>query len=177
MEKRERRLISGGGFYVDDIELPNMAHCTFVGSPYAHAKIKSIDVSRALRVAGVLDIITGKEVVKLMDPLPATSNYAVIGWHWRTPKVYPLAADKVRYQGEPVAAIIAEHPYIARDAADLIDIEYEPLPPVIDVNEAMQPGSPLVYEEWEDNIQVHIEFNFGDVDAAFEEADRILKVS
>ena len=177
MKQRERRLVSGEGFYVDDIELPNMVHCTFVGSPYAHAKIKSIDVSRALKVNGVLAIITGKEVVESMDPLPATANYGAIGWHWRIPEVYPLAVDKVRYQGEPVAAIIAERPYIALDAADLIDIEYEPLPPVTDVNEAIQPGSPLVYEEWEDNIQVHIEFNFGDVDAAFKEAERILKVS
>ncbi|MBA7687851.1 Caffeine dehydrogenase subunit alpha [subsurface metagenome] len=76
-----------------------------------------------------------------------------------------------------MAAIIAESPVIALDAADLIDIECEPLPPVVNVSEAMQPSSPLVYEEWEDNIQVHIEFNFGDVDAVFKEADRILKVS
>ena len=177
MGKRERRLVSGEGFYVDDIELPNMAHCIFVGSSYAHAKIKSIDVSRALRLNGVLTIITGKEVVEIMDPLPATSDYGAIGWHWRIPKVYPLAVDRIRYQGEPVAAIIAESPVIALDAADLIDIECEPLPPVVNVSEAMQPSSPLVYEEWEDNIQVHIEFNFGDVDAVFKEADRILKVS
>lgn len=177
MRKRERRLVSGEGFYVDDIELPNMAHCIFVGSSYAHAKIKSIDVSRALRLNGVLTIITGKEVVEIMDPLPATSDYGAIGWHWRIPKVYPLAVDRIRYQGEPVAAIIAESPVIALDAADLIDIECEPLPPVVNVSEAMQPSSPLVYEEWEDNIQVHIEFNFGDVDAVFKEADRILKVS
>jgi len=177
MGKRERRLVSGEGFYVDDIELPNMAHCIFVGSSYAHAKIKSIDVSRALRLNGVLTIITGKEVVGIMDPLPATSDYGAIGWHWRIPKVYPLAVDRIRYQGEPVAAIIAESPVIALDAADLIDIECEPLPPVVNVSEAMQPSSPLVYEEWEDNIQVHIEFNFGDVDAVFKEADRILKVS
>jgi len=177
MGKREKRLVSGKGFYVDDIELPNMAHCIFVGSSYAHAKIKSIDVSRALRLNGVLTIITGKEVVGIMDPLPATSDYGAIGWHWRIPKVYPLAVDRIRYQGEPVAAIIAESPVIALDAADLIDIECEPLPPVVNVSEAMQPSSPLVYEEWEDNIQVHIEFNFGDVDAVFKEADRILKVS
>jgi carbon-monoxide dehydrogenase large subunit len=177
MGKRERRLVSGEGFYVDDIELPNMAHCIFVGGSYAHAKIKSIDVSRALRLNGVLTIITGKEVVEIMDPLPATSDYGAIGWHWRIPKVYPLAVDRIRYQGEPVAAIIAESPVIALDAADLIDIECEPLPPVVNVSEAMQPSSPLVYEEWEDNIQVHIEFNFGDVDAVFKEADRILKVS
>jgi len=177
MKQRERRLVSGESFYVDDVELPNMAHCIFVGSPYAHAKIKRIDVSKALRVPGILTVITGKEVVELTEPLPATSNYGAIGWHWRIPKAYPIAVDKVRYQGEPVAAIIAECPYIALGATDLIDIEYEPLPPIIDVNEAMQLGSPLVYEEWKDNIQVHLGFNFGDVDAAFKEADRVLKVS
>jgi carbon-monoxide dehydrogenase large subunit len=177
MKQREKRLAAGNGFYVDDIQLPNMAHCIFVGSPYAHAKIKRIDASQALTVAGVLAVITGKEVVELMDPLPATSNYAAIGWHWRTPKAYPIAADKVRYQGEPVAVVVAEHLYIARDAAELIDIEYEPLPALSDLNEAMQSGSPLVYEEWGDNIQVHLDFNFGDVAAAFKEADRVIPVS
>lgn len=177
MEKRERRLVSGRGWYVDDIPLPNMAHCIFVGSPYAHAKIKSIDVSKALRMPGILTVITGKEVVELMEPLPATADFGALGWHWRIPKVYPLAVDKVTFQGEPVAAIVAEHPYIALDAVDLLDIKYEPLPPVTNAIEAMRADSPLVHEEWGDNIQIHLEFNFGDVEGAFKEADRILNVS
>lgn len=177
MGKRERRILSGKGLYVDDIELPNMAHCIFVGSPYAHAKVKNIDVSKALKLTGVLAIITGKEVVKLMDPLPATSSYDALGWHWRIPKAYPLAVDKVRFQGEPVAAIIAETSVIASDAAALIEIDYQVLPSVIDAAEAIKPESPLLYEDWEDNIQVHVEYDFGDIDSAFREADRVVKVS
>lgn len=177
MGKRERRLLSGKGFYVDDIELPNMAHLIFVGSPNAHARIKSVDVSQALGLNGVLAIITGKEVVELMDPLPASSEYAAIGWHWRIPKVYPIAADRVTFQGEPVAAVIAESLLVATDAAELINVDYEPLPPVVVAGEAMRPGSPLIYDEWGDNTQIHFEYNFGDVDSAFREADRVLKVS
>lgn len=177
MENREIRIISGKSQYVDDLEFQNMAYLVFVGSPFAHAKILNIDVSKALETKGVLTVITGKKMVELTNPLPIQSNFIAPGWVLRLPKVYSLAVDKVRWYGEPVAAVIAEDENTAREAADLIKIEYEPLPVVSDVVEAMKPGSPLLYEEWEDNIHVHVKFDFGDVDAAFAEADQILKVS
>ncbi|MBM4333771.1 MAG: xanthine dehydrogenase family protein molybdopterin-binding subunit [Deltaproteobacteria bacterium] len=178
MISKERRILSGKGRFIDDLELPNMAHCVFIGSPYAHARIKTIDVSKALKKSGILAVLTGEDLVKRTEPLPMLSDFSGRpGWHWRAPRIYPLAVEKVRFHGEPVAAIIAETPTLALEAADLIEVEYDPLPPVLDAEEAMKKGAPLVYEEWGDNIQLHTLFNFGDVEKVFQEADRILQVS
>ena len=176
-KERDMRLVYGRGHYIDDIELPNMAYCAFLRSSHAHAKIKHIDVSEALKMPGIVTILTGKDLANIMDPLPVSSDYRPFGWHWRIPKVYPIAIDKVTFIGEPVAAVIAENYYAASDALRLIKVEYEPLPVVTDPLKSLEPNSPLVYEEWGDNIQAHIPFKFGDVDAAFSEADRIIKVS
>ncbi len=176
-KERDIRLMSGKGCYIDDVELPNMAYCVFLRSSHAHAKIKNIDLAKALKAPGVLRILAGKDLVGIMDPLPANADYRPLGWHWRIPKAYPLATDKVRFIGEPVAVVIAEDPYNAFDALKLIEIEYEPLPIVTDAITAMEPNSPLLYEEWGDNLQAHVTFKFGDIDAAFSEADRIIKVS
>lgn len=177
MENKETRLVSGKGQYADDLEFANMAYLVFVGSPYGHAKIMGINVSRALETAGVLTIITGKEIAELTNPLPVQCDFRVPGWIWRIPKVYILAVDRIRYYGEPVAAVIAEDENTAREAATLIEIEYEPLPFLCNVLEAMKPGATLLYDDWESNLQAHVKFDFGDVDAAFAEADRVIKVS
>ncbi|WP_286974911.1 xanthine dehydrogenase family protein molybdopterin-binding subunit [Acetomicrobium sp. UBA5826] len=175
MQTREEKIISGKGIYVDDIVMPNMAYCLFVGSAYAHANIKKIDLQQALSLPGIITILTGKEILEAMNPLPPT--FGSSDWLWRTPIVYPLVLDKARFYGEPIAAVIAESPDIASDAANLIDIEYDPLEPVVDLTKAIEPASPLLYEEWGDNIQIHKKVEFGDVQRSFEEADRILKVS
>jgi len=178
MISREQRILSGKGRFIDDLELPNMAYCVFIGSPYAHAKIKRIEVNKAQKKAGILAILIGEDLVKRTEPLPALSDFSGRpGWLWRTPRIYPLAVEKVRFHGEPVAAIIAETPSLALEAAEAVEVEYEPLPLVLNAVEAMQEGTPLVYEEWGDNIQLQTVFNFGDVGKAFQEADRILKVS
>ena len=178
MISREERILSGKGRFIDDLELPSMAHCIFVGSPLAHAKIQKVDVSKALKKPGILTILTGADLVKLTEPLPALSDFGGRpGWHWRSPRIYPLAVEKVRFHGEPVAAIIAETPLRALEAADSIEVEYDPLPAVLDPLEAMKEGAPLVYEEWGDNIQLRTVFNFGDVGKAFQQADRILKIA
>ena len=178
MISREERILSGKGRFVDDLELPGMVHCVFVGSPLAHAKIQKIDTRKALKKPGILAILTGADLVKMAEPLPALSDFGGrTGWHWRSPCIYPLAVEKVRFHGEPVAAIIAETPLRALEAADSIEVEYDPLPAVLDPLEAMKEGSALVYEEWGDNIQLRTVFNFGDVDKAFQQAERILKIS
>ncbi|MEM2958547.1 MAG: xanthine dehydrogenase family protein molybdopterin-binding subunit [Candidatus Jordarchaeaceae archaeon] len=163
--------------YTDDIEFPNIAFCVFVGSTKAHARIKTLDISKAEKMPGVIMVITGKDVIKYMDPLPETSDFSVMGWHWRVPKVYPLAVDKVRFYGEPIAAVIAETEYVAREAASLIEVEYEVLPAVVDAKAALESGATLLYEEWEDNVQVHVLFEWGDIEGAFKSASRKLKVS
>jgi carbon-monoxide dehydrogenase large subunit len=177
MITREKRILMGNGLFIDNMELPSMAHCLFLGSPYAHARIKKIDVRRALKKPGVITVITGHELIKKTNPLPATADFTRKGWQWRSPTIYPLAIEKVRFHGEPVAAVIADHPYIAMEAADLVSVEYEPLPHVLEATEAMKKGAPLVYEEWGDNIQLQGTFNYGQVDQAFAEADRTLKIS
>ena len=177
MESREVRLVSGKGRFIDDLRFANMAHMAFVGSPYAHARIVSYDVTKALAMAGVLNVITGKEIAKLTNPLPVQADLSAPGWTWRLATVYAMAVGKVRWYGEPVAAVIAEDEHLAAKAADLIDIEYEPLPVVHNMNEALKPDAPLINEDWPDNKQVHLKFDYGDVEEAFEQADKILDLS
>ena len=177
MESREKRLIAGNGQYVDDLDFPDMAHLVFAGSPHAHARILSIDTRRALEVPGVIRVITGKDITQHTHPLPVQANFKSKGWTWRLANVYAMATDKVRWHGEPVAAVIAENETTARTAADLIEVSYEQLPVVGSALEALQPGAPKLYDDWEDNKQVHLKFDFGEPEAAFAEADRVIKVT
>jgi len=177
MESRENRLIAGKGQFADDLEIPGMAHLVFVGSPYAHAKIQSIDTSVALKVPGVIRVITGEDMKHHTKPLPVQANFKSPDWIWRLATVYAMPADKVRWFGEPIAAVVAEDETTARVAADRVVVEYEPLPVVADAREALKPDAPKLYDDWEDNKQVHLKFDWGDPDAAFAEADRVIKVS
>ena len=177
MESRENRLIAGRGQFTDDLKIPGMAHLVFVGSPHAHATILRIDTRAALQVPGVLRVITGRDVKKHTRPLPVQANFKSPDWIWRLATVYAIPDDKVRWFGEPVAAVVAEDETAARTAADRVVVDYAPLPVVSDAREALKPGAPKLYDDWEDNKQVHLKFDWGDPDAAFAEADRIFKVS
>jgi len=177
MKKRENRLILGKGQYTDDLEFANMAHLVFAGSPHAHARIVNINVEKALRLPGVIKIITGRDMIEHTNPLPVQANFKGAGWTWRLANVYAIPDDKVRWYGEPIAAVVAETEDIARVAADLIEVEYDLLPVAGNAVEAMEPGAPKLYEDWEDNKQVHLKFDFGDPDKAFEMADQVLKIS
>ncbi len=176
LREKDRKLVKGAALYVDDVKLPDMLYCAILPSPYAHARIKKIDVSKALAYPGVAAAITGHELKNMMNTLPACADYRVFGWHWRLPEIYPLAVDKARHVGEPVAAVAAIDKYIAYDAVELIDVEYEPLRPVLSIEDAIRPDAPLLYEEWGDNIQAHVRFRFGDVENVFAAADRIVKL-
>src|SRR5215471_11332603 len=121
--KEDPRLIRGQGRYVDDIQLPGMLYMDIVRSPYAHAKIKSINTDRATKIPGVLAVITGEVLAKYnLHWMPTISS--------DTQMVLPT--DRVMYQAQEVAAVIATERYIAADGADAVDVEYEPLPPLID---------------------------------------------
>jgi len=176
MKDRDTRLVSGKGQFVEDMELNDMAHLAFVGSSHAHAKIVHIDAAKALAMSGVITVITGKEILEHTNPLPIQADLKIPGGIWRLAKVYAMATDRARWFGEPVAAVIAEDERTAIKAADLVEVEYEVLPYVLDVKEAMKPDAPLLYEEWGDNKQVHLKFDFGDVNAAFKEADQTIKL-
>ncbi|PSO05494.1 hypothetical protein B9Q13_01745 [Candidatus Marsarchaeota G2 archaeon ECH_B_SAG-G16] len=162
--------ITGKARYIDDLELPNTVYMAYTTSAYAHAKIKKIDPSKALAKPGVLCVITGEELKKHLEPFmqiaePPAGNL----------KDYPLAVDKVRYFGEPVAAVVAEDRYTAEDAAELVEVEYEPLPAVVDPEDALKENAPLVHEEIGSNVVWKGIWDLGEVDAAFEQADEVIR--
>jgi carbon-monoxide dehydrogenase large subunit len=169
--KEDSELITGRGLFVDDVKLPGLLYAAFLRSPYAHARIKSIDTSKALSYPGVRYVLTGKEAKESM-PLPIfPCPYTV-----RTYEQYVLAWDKVKYVGEPVAAVVADDRYIAEDALELIDVEYEVLPPVVDPEMALELGAPVIHDEWGDNELFHQTYSFGDTKKAFEEAAHIFEI-
>jgi len=163
------KLVAGRGTFVDDIALPGTAHAAILRSPYAHARIRSIDTARAESLPGVLCVVTGTEVAEQMNPIPETYDTAAVGA--KGVKWYALCVDRARYVGEAVAAVVADDRFTAYAALDLIDVDYEELPVAADPEEAMQPGAPLVEPEWGDNIMASRDIVLGDPDAAFLEAD------
>src|SRR2546427_11330631 len=139
------RLIQGIGHYVDDIKLPDTLHVAFLRSMYAHAKIKSIDTSEASHAPGVVAVYTGKEVASKVGPVPCAAALPDL----KVPDYRVLATDKALFVGHPIAAVVATDKYSARDAVDLISVDYEELPPVVDVEQAAQGGN-VIHESFGD---------------------------
>lgn len=168
--REDPRLIQGLATYVDDVKLPDMHYVAFLRSIYAHARIKKINVKPALKIPGVVAVFTGEDT-KSIGNVPMASQLPP---NRKTPRHVAIAYGKVVYVGEPVAAVVARDRYIARDAADLIQVEYEPLPVVATAEQALAKGSPLIDESLEDNHAFTWTINSGDVEAAFRNADRII---
>ncbi|PYT09918.1 MAG: carbon monoxide dehydrogenase [Acidobacteria bacterium] len=164
------RLIKGLGHYVDDIKLPDTLHVVFLRSMYAHARITSIDVSEASHAPGVVAVYTGKDVAAKIGQVPCAAALPGL----RIPDYRVLATDHVVFVGQPIAAVVATDRYAAQDAIDLIMIEYEELPAVVDVEEAAKEGGPLVYKDYGDNIAYKLTAGEGDIDAALEKSDRVV---
>jgi aerobic carbon-monoxide dehydrogenase large subunit len=160
------RLLTGLGSYVDDRAGQNVLHVAFRRSEHSHARIRNVDCTAARAAPGVVAVLTAEDLDASVKPLLATSRMR--GYH-ATP-ILALARGKVRYVGEPVVGVVAESRYLAEDAAELIDIDFEPLPVVTDPVEAMRPGAPLLHEEAGTNVVLSREFKRGDVDAAIEQA-------
>ena len=169
--KEDDRFIVGRGNYIEDIKLPRMLHMAILRSPYAHARIASIDTSAATELPGVVAVVTGELLAQhklAWMPTLSGDTQAV------------LATDKVRMQGQEVACVIAEDPYIAHDALEHIVVEYEPLPVVISPQAALEEGAPVIRDDKEgqtDNRIYHWEA--GDPEAterAFAEADRVVRL-
>jgi CO/xanthine dehydrogenase Mo-binding subunit len=158
------RLLRGEGRYIDDISLPNMAHAAVLRSPHAHARIVRVDSTRAEQLPGVIKVVTGADVAARAAPLPSFGAGPIIQ--------DMIAIEKVRHYGETVAAVIAENRYIAEDACELIEVEYEPLPVVLDPFEAQREDAPLVHEKLGTNVAYERTFTFGDVEGAFSSAAR-----
>ncbi len=171
--REDPRLITGHGTFLDDIKLPGMTHACVLRSPYAHAKIKSIDTSKAKAHPGVVAVFTGEDMLDL-NPLPCAWQAGRVKNNVNTPRV--LAVGEVHFAGDPVALVIAEDRYIARDACDLIEVEYEPLPVVVDAKKATEPGAPQLHENAPNNIVM--EWEAGDkakADAAIAAAEVVVR--
>src|SRR5579875_3120825 len=167
--REDPRLITGTGTYVDDIKLPGMLHAAVMRSPYAHAKINSVDLSRARNHPGVIMALSGEDIGDKIGSLPCVAPAQHV-------PVHPvLARGKVRFVGEPVAIVVAENPYVARDAIDLINVEFDPLPAVVDVEKALESGAPLVHEEFGTNLVTRAEVTSPGFEKAMAEAQRTLK--
>ena len=164
----DRRLLTTAGHFIDDLTLPGLAHAAYVRSPHARARIRHIDVRRALDHPGVYTVVTGDDVAQLTRPQRGRVPLP------NSPKIYALAYQQVRYVGEPVVGIAAVDRATAEDAADLIGVEYDPLPPLLDPEEALRPDAPLVFEEVGSNILWHNTFPYADIEGAFAQADTVV---
>jgi carbon-monoxide dehydrogenase large subunit len=166
------RLVAGRGLYTDDLALPRTAHVAFVRSPHAHARIAAIDVEAARSLPGVLAVVTGAEMARHCEPwVGILQNYAGM----KSAPQYPLAVGKAVWQGEPVAAVVAESRALAEDGCAQVRVTWEPLPAVVDAETALAPGAPLIHPELGDNLVLEARIAAGDVDAAFAEADAVVR--
>jgi carbon-monoxide dehydrogenase large subunit len=172
--KEDPAFLRGEGQFIDDIHLPEMLHAAFVRSPYAHAKINSIDKSAALALPGVHAVLTFADLpdavrthtLPLLVPHPSIRQVYL---------PYALAKDEVSYAGEPVACVVADSRYIAEDAAQLVEVDYEPLPAVNDCRAALNDGAPLAHAGAESNIAARFPVRVGDADRAFTGAAHVFR--
>ena len=169
LRKEDLRFMMGKARYVDDVKLPHMLHAAILRSPHAHARVLSIDASSALEMESVAAVYTYQDVVQAVAPRPIPMRRGAYSGLERFLQ-YPLAGEKVRYVGEPVAVVVAESRYLAEDALDAIEVEYEPLPAIVDVWGSMK-GDVLLFEEHGTNLALEYEGSLGDADSVFAEAD------
>src|SRR5579864_6900759 len=171
--REDPRLITGTATYTDDLVLPGTLHAAILRSPHAHARITRVDTAHARTAPGVVAVYTAADTEAALKPMPCA---------WLIPNsdlkvaTYPqLAKDVVRYVGDCVAVVVAENRYQAQDALDLIDVDYDPLPPVVDPQKAAARGAPQLHAEIPGNQAFHWTVAGGDVDAAFAKADVVVK--
>src|SRR5258705_6128759 len=154
--------VTGAAQYVADLHLAGMLHATVLRSPHPHARILNIDTAAAAAMPGVKAVVTGADTARRK-------------WGCFRPDLYPLAIDKVRYVGDEVAAVAALDPETARAAVDRIKVEYEVLPAVLSIDEALAPDAPLVHDDAAGNVAHHFAFERGEVDAGFKASDVIVE--
>ncbi|HYH42617.1 MAG TPA: xanthine dehydrogenase family protein molybdopterin-binding subunit [Burkholderiales bacterium] len=169
-----KRLLAGRGRYVDDLRLARMVHAACLRSPYAHARLVSIDVSAAAAAPGVVRVLTGADVAELCKPYVGVLTHVKT---LRSAPQLPLVVDRARWQGEPVAFVVANTRAEAEDAAQLIEVEWEELPVVSDAEAALEPGSPVIHPELGDNRCFEYTVDTGNVDAIFAAADHVVEAT
>jgi carbon-monoxide dehydrogenase large subunit len=167
----DRRLLTGRGRFVADIALPNTLHVAFVRSPFAHARIAAVEVAAARAAAGVVTVVTATDLAGRVKPIRGDARYP--GFHSSDWPI--LAVDFVRYQGEPIVAVVATSQYLAEDAAELVAVEFDPLPVVVNAEAALATDAPLVHPEWGDNLFLRRSGTFGDIEGALAKAEIVLR--
>ncbi len=175
--REDPALITGAGKYVADFALDGMLHMALVRSPYAHARVLGIDTSIAQGMPGVVAVLTAVSIhPHLQRPIPMVAGMGRRYRDAKKPERYPLATDKVRHVGEPVAVVLAETPYQAADAAEAVLVDYEPLPVVIDPQTAVSETTTLLHEQWSDNIAFRWESG-AEISAVFQQAEVVTELS
>ena len=170
--KEDPRLITGRAHYVDDLPFADVLYVEVVRSEYVHAKIKKIDTARARAAPGVVGVYTHGDLKDLCGVIPVVNPGME---DLKVPEHYPLAGDEVCFVGQPLAAVVAEDRYGARDAAALVEVDYEPLPVVVDPEKAVEPDSPTTHTSLPDNISFKWKAGGGDVEAAFKSAEKVIR--
>ena len=175
--REDRRLLTGRGQFIADLDLPHMLHAVFIRSPVAHARIASADLSRAANFPGVAFVLGGAELARLLPPVPDTQlslprKWASIVDHkFINPQQPLIAYDKVRHVGEAVAVIVAESRHVAEDAAQLVTLELDPLPAVVDPEAALRSDAPLIHDRFATNLIGAFSVGKGDATAALARED------
>ena len=172
LRKEDDRFLMGRGRFVADMLPPGTVYAKFVRSPYAHARIRGINTAKARRLPGVLDILTAQDLKDQVGDIITAWN--IPNSNLKTPAYPPLARDVVRYAGEAVAVVVADNPYVAEDARDLVDVEYDPLPVVTEVEAATKKDAPLVHADAPANVAFKWPLAGGDVDQVFKDADVVV---
>ncbi len=170
--KEDRRLLTGKSTYVDDMKLPGMLHGAVLRSPYAHAKVRNINTSNALKAPGVRLILAAKDIPESVSPLNSAESDGGVN----VPRPV-LVADEAKYSGEPVAFVVADSRYQAEDALELILVDYEELPIVVDPLEAMKEGAPKIHSALESNVVMVDSVSRGQVEDAFKRASKVVSLA
>ncbi|MBI4561095.1 MAG: xanthine dehydrogenase family protein molybdopterin-binding subunit, partial [Candidatus Rokubacteria bacterium] len=178
--REDPRFLTGDGRFVDDMTLPGLLHAAFLRSLHAHARIRAIRTEGARRFPGVLGVFTSRELARWLKPLPTFGSPPPglaerVKFRLKHASQYPLVHETVRHVGEALAVVVAESRYVAEDALSLIEVEYEPLPPVADVIAGGEAGAPLLHPQWGDNVAVGFTHLVGDPEAAARSADVVVR--
>ena len=166
--KEDEALLTGSARFIDDLEpVAGLRHAAILRSPHPHARIRSIDTRRAEQLAGVIGVVTGAQIAQVAGIIPSVVRSKM--------RFQVCATTKARYCGEPVAVVVAEDRYVAEDALELIEVDYDPLPGVAHLDDALRPDAPLLFEEAGSNVAQERSFKYGDPDGAFARADRTFR--
>jgi aerobic carbon-monoxide dehydrogenase large subunit len=180
LRREDHRLLTGRGQFIADLKLPEILHAVFIRSQVAHARIRSVDLSRAAAAPGVAYVLSGADLIQQLPPVPDTQLALPRKWttlvqhKFLNPQQSLLAHDKVRHVGEAVAVILAENRYLAEDAAELVTVDLDPLPAVVDPERALDPGSAMLHDKYGTNLIGEFKIGKGDLEAALARAPRRL---